>query len=188
MNEETVARQERRINARKQNACSRVRILTASPGLDNLQYMDVTYKHWVKAYSQCVIPDVFMKLAEFVRKDVEALKCHSPLRARGFEFKLEPDEVTEKTKQITVTQYRTSKSDTETKTEKITVTFTREDDAILVKSSLNGFARWTIKWNLNTVECDLLLDGQPPPDQPSYPLWQLSYYALSPLFFHQENA
>ena len=144
--------------------------------------MDTAYKQWVDGYAKCVISNVFGKLALFIERDVEAAKRKSPFREEGFEFKVEPDPITERTKKITVTRYPPRNSSLE----KVIVTFTREEVAILVECSLNGFTRWAVKWNHETVECDLLRDSQAPPDRASYALWQISYYALAPLFFPKE--
>lgn len=46
-----------------------------------------------------------MKLAEFVRKDVDAVKSQSPLRTQGFEFKMEPADVPEKTRDLCISPF-----------------------------------------------------------------------------------
>lgn len=142
--------------------------------------MHTMSKLWVKGRAACILPPIFEKLASVIQHDVEAAKAYSPFREEGYEFGMEPAKVTEKTRTLTVTRYPPPNS----QHERVIVTFKCENLRILVTHSDTDMpTAWTVMWNANTGECDLLCDGQCPPESNSYALWQVSQRVLSPLFF-----
>lgn len=137
-------------------------------------------KPWVKGQAACILPPIFEKLATVIEHDVDAAKAYSPFLEEGYDFGVEPAKVTEKTRTLTVTRYPPPNS----QHERVIVTFKCETIRILVThSEVDTPTVWTVKWNADTGECDLLCDGQRPPEAHSYALWQVSQKALAPLFF-----
>jgi len=137
---------------------------------------------WVRGQAECLLPGLFTKLAERVRRDMEEARDFSPLKDLDFTFTLPPSPNEIKSR-FTVTR----KAPTNSLTLDATVQFVRNGEDIRVDCYQGEAFRVTAEWNPRTGNCDLKIDGEFSPDGTPYELWQISQKALSSLMFPKSD-
>lgn len=137
---------------------------------------------WVRGQAECLLPGLFAKLAERVRRDMEEARRFSPLKDLGFTFTLPPEP--EKIKSSFAV---TRKPPPNSSSFDATVEFVRNGKDIRVDCHQGESFRVTAHWNPKTGNCDLKIDGKLSLDNTPHELWQVSQKALLPLMFPNED-
>ena len=144
---------------------------------------NTTLNHdWVRGQAECLLPGLFAKLAERVRRDMEEARRFSPLNDLGFIFTLPPE-----AKKIRSSFAVARKPPSNSSSMEAIVQFVRNGDDIRVDCHQGEAFRVTAEWNPETGNCDLKIDGELSPDDKPYELWQISQKALSSLMFPKSD-